>query len=264
MREGIRSLIAGQTGMSVVAEAHDGSSAVQKAAELLPDVIIMDVSMPRVSGIEAARQLSAEKTASKIIALSMHLDTRVVLEMIAAGASGYLLKDCVFEEVLLAVQTVMSGGMYLSPGVLECVLKDFAQRAGQDGPSPLEGLPDREWKVLSLLTGAKSPEEFASVLTAGGASAGSCLGRIMLEYIVPRFAELCEGAKARPVTCLDTREREILAWIRAGKSTWETSSILGLSQDTVKYHLKKIYQKLNATNRAQAVAVALDNKLIDA
>jgi two-component system response regulator NreC len=263
MRQGIRTLITEQTGMTVVAEARDGASAVGLATELKPDIIIMDISMPGVSGIEATRQLSELKTTSKIIALSMHLDRRVVLDMLAAGASGYLLKDCIFEEVVLAVRTVLADGMYLSPPVVELVFKEFVQQASLDELSPLEELPDRERRILRLAAEGTSPEELASQFTLSVGAVSSCLQRIILDSIVPYFQESGAGVKVLSGVSLTPREREILTWIREGKSTWEISSIVGLSQDTVKYYLKKTFQKLNATNRTQAIAVALDNKLID-
>jgi two-component system response regulator NreC len=263
MREGISTLIARQPGMTVVGEAQDGGSAVRLATELRPDVIIMDVSMPVMSGIEATRQLSEAKAASKIIALSMHLDRRMVLDMLAAGASGYLLKDCVFEEMVLAIGTVLSNSMYLSPQVVELVLKDYVQHASRDEPSPLGNLPARERKVLRLAGEGKSPEEIASLLDMSAKAALSCIQELILNNVVPYFHESGAGMKVQPSISLTERERDILVWIREGKSTYEISSILGLSQDTVKYHLKKTFQKLNATNRTQAIAVALTNKLIE-
>jgi DNA-binding NarL/FixJ family response regulator len=263
MREGIRALIAEQPGMTVVAEARDGVSAVRLATELRPDIIIMDISMPGLSGIEATRQLSEAKAASKVIALSMHLDRRVVLDMLAAGASGYLLKDCIFDEVVLAVRTVLSNSMYLSPRIVEVVLKDFVQQASRGGFSLLKELPSWARKVLRLAAEGRSPGEIASLLDLSVKAVSSCLRQIILDHIVPYFHETGPGVKVHPAISLTTREREILTWIREGKGTWEISSILSLSQDTVKYHLKKTFQKLNATNRPQAVAVALDHKLIE-
>lgn len=263
MREGIRTLIAEQPGMAVIAEARDGFSAVRLATELRPDIIIMDISMPGLSGIDATRQVLEAKATSKVIALSMHLERRVVLDMLDAGASGYLLKDCIFEEVVHAIRTVLSNCMYLSPRVAELVLKDFVQHASREELSPLEELPAKERKVLRLAAEGRGPEEITSLLDMSVKAVSSCLRQIILDHIVPYFHESGPGIKVHPAVSLTPREREILTWIRAGKGTWEISSILGLSRDTVKYHLKKTFQKLNATNRAQAITVALDNKLIE-
>ncbi len=262
MREGVRSLIASQPDMCVVGEATEGKAAVRLAAKLSPDVILMDVAMPVLNGIEATRRILQARNAPRVVALSMHLDRSAVVDMLAAGASGYLLKDCVFEEVVLAVRTALSEGMYLSPCVAALLAKELLQRSVCDGPSPLEGLPAGERNVLSLAAEGKDPWETAALLSLDVRDVRSRLRRIMLDRAVPYFREAAEAA--RPGIWLDQREREILTWLREGKGTWEIASILGISEDTVKYHLKKSFRKLNATNRTQAIAVALDNKLIDA
>lgn len=112
MREGLKALIAAQDGMEVVAEAGDGRTAVNLARELGPDVIIMDISMPELSGIEATRQVAAARKNCKIIGLSMHSDRRFVAQVLKSGASGYLLKDCAFDELIRAIQAVMAGKTY--------------------------------------------------------------------------------------------------------------------------------------------------------
>lgn len=193
----------------------------------------------------------------------MHAEPRVVLEMLEAGASGYLLKDCMFEEVVLAIRSVLSNCMYLSSRIVELVLKDFLQRASRAELSPLKDFSAREMKVLRLAAEGRGTEEIASLLDMSIKALKSCLRRIIFDHVVPYFHESRAGTKVRTSVSLTTREREILVWIREGKGTWEISSILGLSQDTVKYHLKKTFQKLDATNRIQAITVALDNKLID-
>jgi DNA-binding NarL/FixJ family response regulator len=100
IREGLRTLISDEPNMSVIAEAEEGRTAVQLAAKLSPNVVIMDISMPGLNGIEATRQILAKSPEPKIIALSMHMERRMILEMLNAGASGYLLKDCVFGEMI--------------------------------------------------------------------------------------------------------------------------------------------------------------------
>src|SRR5271169_6414930 len=128
MREGLRSLLEEQPDMSVVGEAENGKSAVQMAAKLIPDIVIMDISMPGLNGIDATCQILANSAKAKVIALSMHTERRTVLEMLNAGASGYLLKDCAFEEVIQAVRIVASNKTYLSPKITEIVIKDYVHR----------------------------------------------------------------------------------------------------------------------------------------
>jgi len=115
MREGLRALIAGLEGTEVIAEAGDGRSAVKLARELRPDLMIMDIGMSELNGVDATRQIRAEAPQVKVIALSMHADVRFVSEMLKAGACGYLLKDSAFEELAHAIRVVTAGGTYLSP-----------------------------------------------------------------------------------------------------------------------------------------------------
>ena len=118
-RQGLRSLLDKQQDMEVVAEAEDGRTAVRLAGELSPNVVIMDVTMPDLNGVEATRQIVGQSPDVKIIALSMHSDTLFVTEMLRSGASGYLLKDCAFEELARAIHAVVAGKTYLSPAVAE-------------------------------------------------------------------------------------------------------------------------------------------------
>src|SRR3974390_1734621 len=126
VRQGLRTLLEGEADMQVVAEAEDGRRAVSLARELIPHVIVMDVEMPDLNGIEATRQILTEYPQIKIIALSMYSDRRFVTNMLKAGASGYLLKDCAFEELVQAIRLAMSSRIYLSPGVADVVVKDYA------------------------------------------------------------------------------------------------------------------------------------------
>ena len=116
-REGLRSLIEEQTHMKVVAEAGDGRTAVQLAQTISPDVVVMDISMPGMNGMEATRQIICVAPGVKVLALSMHDDYRFVAEMLHSGASGYLLKDCAFEELIHAIYVVAGQGTYVSPKI---------------------------------------------------------------------------------------------------------------------------------------------------
>ena len=144
VRDGLRALIDAQPDMEVVADAADGRTAVQLAKELLPDIVIMDISMPDLNGIEAARQIAIEAPRVKIIALSMHGDGRFVKEAFKVGASGYLLKDCAFDELANAIHTVIADQIYLSPRITHVVLNDYLSR-----------LPTAETSVFSVLTASK-------------------------------------------------------------------------------------------------------------
>jgi DNA-binding NarL/FixJ family response regulator len=216
-----------------------------------------------MNGIEATRQILAAHKTTRIIALSMHLESRMVLEMFAAGAWGYLLKDCAFEEVVEAVQTVASGRRWLSLKIADILLADFVHRVPLDEAASLPGLDQTERELLQLLYAGKDAKTIAARLNMSGRKAESFRQQIVLDLIVPRLLRMREDQRSALTVSLTSREKEILTWIKDGKSTGEISTVLDISQDTVKYHVKNIFQKLNATSRTQAIAIAIENKLID-
>lgn len=262
MREGLRTLIAEQPNMEVVAEAEDGETASQAAEKTNPDIIIMDISMPGLNGIEATRMVVGKNSSLKVIALSMHYDTRMVLGMFDAGAAGYLLKDCAFDEVIEAVDLVSSGGGYLSSRIAASLVKEYALRLRQnelEHPAEQPGRRDRE--ILELLTQGRDNKTIASELHLSQKAAEAQCRQAVLDHVVPLLSNVLNIGAERSV--LTAREREILLWVKEGKNNWEIASILDITPDTVKFHLKNIYQKLNVANRSQAIAAALERKLID-
>jgi DNA-binding NarL/FixJ family response regulator len=237
MREGLRTLISEQPDMTVVAEAEDGRSAVQLAARLSPDIVI--------------------------IALSMHTEIRIILEMLGAGASGYLLKDCAFDEVIHALKTVSADGAYVSPKIAEIVFRDYLHRLPKTGPVELPGLTPQEQTVHRLMTEGRGLKDIAGMLHLSETGAETRRQELIVHHIVPLLYREHSGNKAAMTVSLTAREREILIWVKEGKGTWDIASILGISENTVRFHLKNIFQKLNASSRTQAIAVALENKIID-
>ena len=125
MREGLRALLEQQSGMEIIAEADDGRTTVDLAHELKPDVVVIDISMPDLNGIDATRQIISAVPHIKVIALSMHSDRKFVREMLSAGASGYLLKDSAFEELGTALAAVLNNQTYLSPKIADTVVRDY-------------------------------------------------------------------------------------------------------------------------------------------
>ena len=128
VRQGLRSLIEANSEMEVIGEAADGCKAVAMATELLPDIIIMDITMPKLNGIEATRQIVQEKLLTKVIALSMHSDKQFVSRMFKAGAVGYLLKDCAVDELAEAIRTVIRDQAYIGKTISSVVLDDYVQQ----------------------------------------------------------------------------------------------------------------------------------------
>ena len=165
VRKGLRFLLDRQPGMEVVGEAADGRDAVRLAETVAPDVVIMDVAMPSLNGIEAASQMTKRNPRIRVIMLSMHSDEDYLLSALNAGAKGYLLKDSAEEDLVRAIQSVHHGTPFFSPSIAKTMLEDYMrylqQRNLQDS---YELLTEREREVLQLLAEGKSNKEVASLL----------------------------------------------------------------------------------------------------
>lgn len=150
VREGLCSLLCREADIRVIAEAEDGATAVSLALELRPDVVVMDIGLPNLNGIEATRQIVIGLPGVKVIALSMHSYKRYVIEMLRAGAKAYLLKNCAFEEMIQAVRSVMRNKMYLSARITETMINEQIQLTKNE-ESVFTLLSDRERQVLQLI-----------------------------------------------------------------------------------------------------------------
>jgi len=165
MREGLRALLEKQSSFEVIAEAGDGRTAVMLSREYSPDIVIMDVSMPELNGIEATRMIIAENPRTKVITLSMLSNKNFALEMFNAGSSAYILKDCASEELVYAIHEVLKGQIYLSPVVATFFMKDFLQKSNKETPpSAFSILTNREREVLQLIAEGKPVKEIAAIL----------------------------------------------------------------------------------------------------
>lgn len=194
VRDGLRSLLEKLPGMVVIGEASDGRAAVQLTKELSPDIVVMDLTMPYLNGIEATQQIRQNSPATRIIALSMHSDKRFVLQVLRAGASGYLLKDSAFEELATAIRAVNANKTYLSPPMADLVLKDYLQQLPKSGPSVYSLLTGREREVLQLIAEGKTTKETASLLTVSVKTVETHRQRIMEKLQIRSVAELVKYA----------------------------------------------------------------------
>ena len=163
VREGLKALVNAQPTMAVVGEAADGLSACEQVAQLAPDVVVMDVSMPGLSGSQATARLRLECPAVRVLALTVHEDKGYLRQLLAAGAAGYVLKRAAPEELIQAIRAVAAGGVYLDPGMAGKVLGGFVRQAATDGAAGAE-LSEREAEVARQTAAGHSNKEIAARL----------------------------------------------------------------------------------------------------
>lgn len=190
VRQGFRMILSAQPDMEIVGEAGNGREAVEMAAELKPDVAVMDVAMPELNGIEATRRIAAANPATRVLALSMHKDSVYVREILRAGARGYLLKDAIDSDLLAAVRAVARGEGYLSPAVSDAVLTDYRKHV----TDPLDLLSTREREVLQLIAEGKTNKEIAGLLKLSVYTVDAHRSRIMEKLNLHSTGELVRFA----------------------------------------------------------------------
>ena len=202
VRHGLRALLEKEADMEVVSEACSGRDAVQLAGELLPDVIVMDIAMPDMNGIDAARRIIADHPERNILALSMLGDKRFVFEMFSAGVKGYLLKDCAADELVRAIRAVHRGQIYISPQIAGIVIKDFIKLAPDASPETSPVLTLREREVLQLIAEGKNAKEIAFILSVSSKTVDTFRQSIMKKLGLGNVAELTKYAIREGLTSL--------------------------------------------------------------
>jgi len=203
MREGLRALLEKQQDMEVVAEAKNGREAIEFAQDLKPDVVLMDVLMPDLNGIDATRQIINLLPGVKIIALSMHSDRRFVARILWEGAAGYILKDSAFRELVYAIRYVLKSHIYLSPEVTEIMAKDYVYNLKTEHKLDTNNLSPREREVVQLLAEGKSSKEIASCLFVSSKTIEVHRHNIMEKLNIHSVAGLTKFAIREGLTSLE-------------------------------------------------------------
>ncbi len=175
LRKGVQMLIDAQADMEVVGEARTGREAIEAARHLKPDVVVMDISMPDLNGIEGTRQICDELSGTKVLALSMHKDSVYVREILRAGARGYLVKDSEDDDLVRAIRSVHRGEAFLSPAISDVVLSDYRRHVS----NPVDLLTSREREVLTMVAEGKTNKEIAVVLNLSVYTVESHRGSVM-------------------------------------------------------------------------------------
>lgn len=194
VRQGIRALLTDQPDIDIVGEASDGETAIQLVKELQPDLIVLDIELPDIDGIDVAPRVLTVSPSTKILALSMHSEKRYVSEALAAGASGYLLKDEDIEELVSAIKTIVSGELYLSSKLVETVVNDYRNRLTQSTKPDISDLTPREREILRLIAEGNTTKEISAILNLKFKTVDTHRQQIMKKLEIHNVVELTKFA----------------------------------------------------------------------
>ncbi|MBI4849870.1 MAG: response regulator transcription factor [Nitrospirae bacterium] len=194
LRDGICSLLKEYQDMQVVGEAADGRTALQLVKELSPDIVIMDISMPDLNGIDATRKIVTDHPRVKVMALSMHYDKHFVSEIFKAGAAGYLLKECAFDEMAQAIRVVMDNKTYINPQIASLVVESLVTNTHRTNHQAFSLLSEREREVLQLIAEGRSTKQIAAHLSVSTKTVESHRRQVMGKLNIRNVADLTKYA----------------------------------------------------------------------
>ncbi len=203
LRHGLSRLFEQQNEIRVIGQAKDGHEVINLAQQLSPDVIVMDIAMPELNGMEATRKITADFPKIKVIGLSMHSGDKYIREMFKAGASGYLLKNCPFEELVEAIKTVIKGKTFISPSIGESIIKQYV-RGDKEEDSVFSILSQREREVLQLMAEGKNTKQIGQNLQISPKTVEVHRLRIMDKLDIDNIAQLTKYAIQEGLTTLES------------------------------------------------------------
>ncbi len=204
VRDGLRLLLETQPDIAVVGDAADGREALRKIQQLGPDIVLLDIAMPELNGIDAAYQITQLNPETKIIILSMHATTEHIFQALTAGARGYLLKESAGAEVVQAVRTVQTGQRYFSQKISDRLVDDYLlQRSTTPVESPLTRLTPREREILQLVVEGRSSAEIANILTLSQKTVETYRSRLMQKLEISDLPTLVKFAIQHGLTSLE-------------------------------------------------------------
>lgn len=203
LRKGLKSLLEQQDNFEIIGEAKDGHEAVKLVRDLAPDIAILDIGMPNMNGIIATENISAESPNTKVLALSMHSDHRFVTKMLQAGAKGYMLKDCAYEELVEAVNTIATGEIYISKAVSGLIIMDYINRMKEFSNTGEQGrLTKREKEILQMIAEGNNTSEIGKFLSVSVKTVETHRKNIMDKLNIHNIAELTKYAVREGLTSL--------------------------------------------------------------
>lgn len=202
LRHGLSRSFEEENGIDVIGQAKDGHSTIDMVRELLPDVVVMDIGMPDLNGVEATRIITKDYPQVKVVGLSMHSSDKYIREMFRAGASGYLLKNCPFEELVEAIKTVFGGKTFISPSISDTVIKEYAS-TGNKEKSAFSILSQREREVLQQFAEGKTTKQIGLCLHISPKTVEAHRLRIMNKLDIDNIAQLTKYAIQEGLTELE-------------------------------------------------------------
>ncbi len=202
IRQGLRSLLEKHPDMEVVGEAEDGQKALELVQQLVPDVVIMDVTMPNLNGVDATRQITKEFPKVKVLALSIHSNKRFVADMLRAGAAGYILKECLLEELIEAIRTITAGNIYFSSKITDVVVDDYMDHLSE-AIEPTKPLTDRERQLLQYIAEGRLVRDIAAQMHLSVKTIEFNRRQIMKKLKIHSMAALMKYAIREGLTSLE-------------------------------------------------------------